>query len=63
MGHSTSYPPARLTDLEVELLRERLIDMLPRLEVHQLTALGDFFYDAARERVTRGDSHRVDLHA
>lgn len=51
--------PARMTDAEVELLRLRLLEIVPRLERRHMLELADVLHDAARER--RWNDGHVDL--
>lgn len=51
--------PPRMTDAEVEILRHRLLEIVPRLERRHLFELADALHDAARER--RWNDGHVDL--
>ncbi len=42
--------PPRMTDAEVEVLRLRLLEIVPRLERRHMLELADALHDAARER-------------
>lgn len=61
MGHTADYQQARLADGQVELLRQRIYELGPRLEDHHLLALSETLHDMLRRRRGGRSFQRVDL--
>lgn len=61
MGHSATYRPGMLGDDQVEALRQRIVEISPRLDDHQILVLSDTLHDILRGRRGGRAFHRVDL--